>query len=402
MLSGHSFNAMLKTLEEPPAHVKFLLATTDPHKIPVTVLSRCLQFNLKRLLPERIGTQMELILNQEQISYETGALKLLSRAADGSMRDGLSLLDQAIVFGNGKVLAADVNAMLGTVAQQPVEDLLTALAKGDAVAILEKIEEIATIQSDFTGVLQQILQVLHRIALIQQIPSAIVTDFDADMIAALAPQFTAEDVQLYYQIGLLGQRDLDLAPDPRSGFEMVMLRMLTFKPVVIESVPSKPAQVKLPVDNIETPTHFKPSIHEQTLSIAEKKTTHVQLSDTGWADMVAAMNIKGLTRELANNCVLKAIDDNLCTLVLDPGHNHLLTSRAQESLQKTLQSYRGTSLKLVVISEKPVTDTPAVLVTKEREDKQQAAIDAIHSDENIKALKENFGARVMPGTIEPV
>ena len=399
MLSGHSFNALLKTLEEPPEHVKFLLATTDPHKIPVTVLSRCLQFNLKRLLPDRICAQMELILQQEQIDYETVALKLLSRAADGSMRDGLSLLDQAIVYGNGKVLAEDVNAMLGTVAQQPVEDLLAALAKSDATAILNKIEEIATIQSDFSGVLQQILQVLHRIALVQQIPPTVVTDFDADMIATLAPQFTAEDVQLYYQIGLVGQRDLDLAPDPRSGFEMVMLRMLTFKPVAIElSAPVKTAAIPLPV---RTQAHSKPANNEQAPAI-EKKTALAQLSDTTWADMVAAMNIKGLTRELANNCVLKAIDDKICTLSLDPGHNHLLTSRAQESLQKSLQTYRGASLKLVVISEKPVTDTPAVLVTKEREDKQQAAIDAIHSDENIQALKEHFGARVMPGTIEPV
>jgi len=237
MLSGHSFNALLKTLEEPPAHVKFLLATTDPHKIPVTVLSRCLQFNLKRLLPSQIFTQMEFILQQEHIEAESGALKLLSRAADGSMRDGLSLLDQAIVYGNGKVGTEDVNAMLGTVAQQPVEDILTALAEGDAAAILDKINEIANLTPDFSDVLQQILQVLHRIALLQQIPNAIDHDFDVEMIAALASKLTPEDVQLYYQIGLVGQRDLDLAPDPRSGFEMVMLRMLTFRPVGAASAP---------------------------------------------------------------------------------------------------------------------------------------------------------------------
>jgi DNA polymerase-3 subunit gamma/tau len=319
------------------------------------------------------------------------------------MRDGLSLLDQAIVFGNGKVLSEDVNAMLGTVAQQPVEDLLTALAKNDATALLDKIEEIANIQPDFTGVLQQILQVLHRIALVQQIPSTVVTDFDADMIAALAPQFTAEDVQLYYQIGLVGQRDLDLAPDPRSGFEMVMLRMLMFKPVAIEATAqTKPEQVKLPNSKLGTQAQYKRAINDPPPAIAEKKNDAAHLPNIVWADMVVAMNIKGLTRELANNCVLKAIDDKICTLVLDPGHNHLLTSRAQESLQKTLQTYRGAPLKLSFISEKPITDTPAVLETKEREDKQQAAIDAIHSDQNIQALKEHFGARVMPGTIEPV
>jgi DNA polymerase-3 subunit gamma/tau len=399
MLSGHSFNALLKTLEEPPEHVKFLLATTDPHKIPVTVLSRCLQFNLKRMLPERISAQMEHILQQEQISYEMGGLKLLSRAADGSMRDGLSLLDQAIVYGNGKVLSEDVHSMLGTVAQQPVEELLTALARSDAAAILEKIAEFANVQPDFTGILQQILQVLHRIAWVQQIPSIVVADFDADMITSLATHFSPEDVQLYYQIGLMGQRDLDLAPDPRSGFEMVILRMLTFKPVTIESS----ARDRLSILNAAAPTDSKLTANNDS-PIHTKGTTDTghSLSENDWVDMVAAMNIKGLTRELANNCVLKAIDDKICTLQLDPGHNHLLTSRAQESLQKTLQTYRGATLKLVVISEKPITDTPAALVTKEREDKQQAAIDAIHSDENIQALKEHFGARVMPGTIEPV
>ena len=190
MLSGHSFNALLKTLEEPPPHVKFLLATTDPHKIPVTVLSRCLQFNLKRLLPAQIFTQMEFILQQENIEFETAALKLLSRAADGSMRDGLSLLDQAIVYGNGKVTTEDVRAMLGTVAQQPVDDILIALAQGDAAAILDKINEIANLTPDFSDVLQQILQILHRVALVQQIPTAIDHDFDSEMIAALSSRLS--------------------------------------------------------------------------------------------------------------------------------------------------------------------------------------------------------------------
>ena len=245
MLSGHSFNALLKTLEEPPPHVKFLLATTDPHKIPVTVLSRCLQFNLKRLLPSQILAQMEFILQQEAIEFETSALKLLARAADGSMRDGLSLLDQAIVFGNGNVLIDSVNGMLGTIAQQPVEDLLTALAKADAATIFEKISDIANTQSDFAEVLQQLLQLLHRIALVQYLPSAIDPDFDSEMLAHLASLLTPEDVQLYYQIALLGQKDLDLAIDTRSGFEMLMLRMLTFKPVAHETtaVVSKPQPI---------------------------------------------------------------------------------------------------------------------------------------------------------------
>ncbi len=398
MLSGHSFNALLKTLEEPPAHVKFLLATTDPHKIPVTVLSRCLQFNLKRLLPDRICAQMESILQQEQITYEIVALKLLARAADGSLRDGLSLLDQAIVFGNGKVLTEDVNVMLGTVAQQPVEELLVALANGDAAAMLHKIDEIANTQSDFSGLLQQILQVLHRIALVQQMPTAVVFDFDEDMVRALATRFSSEDVQLFYQIALLGQKDLDLAPDPRSGFDMVMLRMLTFKPAAIELLPTKPAQAT----KVETKSLASTVPNEQKTALTGNKAAVTKASGNDWSAIIIAMNIKGLTKELANNCVLKKLDDKVCNLVLDPGHNHLLAGRAQDNLQKALQDYRGTTLKLVITAEKPAADTPAVLITKEREDRQQAAVDAIQTDENVQALKEHFGARVLPGTIESV
>jgi len=411
MLSGHSFNALLKTLEEPPAHVKFLLATTDPHKIPVTVLSRCLQFNLKRLLPSQIFTQMEFILQQEHIEAESGALKLLSRAADGSMRDGLSLLDQAIVYGNGKVGTEDVYAMLGTVAQQPVEAILTALAEGDAAAILDKINEIANLTPDFSDVLQQILQVLHRIALLQQIPNAIDHDFDVEMIAALAAKLTPEDVQLYYQIGLVGQRDLDLAPDPRSGFEMVMLRMLTFRPVGTASAPAKPVQVRQPINpppaqpasNQAQPVHHT-AVTTQPAIVAETtaQETVVQQHDSNWAEMVAAMKINGLTRELAHNCVLENIDDSVCTLILDPGHKQLRSARTEENLQKALQAYRKSPLKLVITTEKTTVATPAVQLTKAREDKQQAAVDAINADENVQALKEHLGARIMPGTIEPI
>ena len=401
MLSGHSFNALLKTLEEPPPHVKFLLATTDPHKIPVTVLSRCLQFNLKQLLPSQIFLQMQFILEQEQIEFEAAALKLLSRAADGSMRDGLSLLDQAIVFGNGKVAAEDVSAMLGTVAQQPVEDILSALAQGNAAAILDKISEIANTQPDFSDVLQQILQVLHRIALIQQIPGVIDHDFDGEMMAALSSQLTPEDVQLYYQIGLVGQRDLDLAPDPRSGFEMVMLRMLTFRPAAIDAMPVKSAQIRQTIEK-ETQTVEKPAVIATTSNVAEKSPpeTVSQKHDENWTDMIAAMKINGLTREFANNCVLENIDDKVCTLIVEPGY--IRSARAEETLQKALQTYRGTPLKLVINAKKTTIDTPAIQLAKEREDKQRAAVDAINSDENIQALKDHFDARVMPGTIEPV
>jgi DNA polymerase III subunit gamma/tau len=394
MLSGHSFNALLKTLEEPPPHVKFLLATTDPHKIPVTVLSRCLQFNLKRLLPAQIFAQMEFILQQENIEFEPSALKLLSRAADGSMRDGLSLLDQAIVYGNGKVQEEDVKTMLGTVAQQPVEDLMAALAKGDAAAILDKINEIADLTPDFGEILQQILQILHRVALLQQVPTALDHDFDVEMLASLSSRLIPEDVQLFYQIGLVGQRDLNLAPDPQSGFEMVMLRMLAFRPVTQEQNTIKPAKIQQTNDTLPKIT-AQPAVG--TVHLNEEPAAAFARD---WMSMIVAMQLTGPARELANNCVLENIDDKVCTLIVDP--DYIRGARAEETLQKALQTYRGAELKLVIKAKKTAQETPAIQLTKKREDKQQAAVEAINSDHNIQALKDQFDARVLPGTIEPI
>lgn len=406
MLSGHSFNALLKTLEEPPPHVKFLLATTDPQKIPVTVLSRCLQFNLKRLLPGQIFTQMCNILKQEQIEAEPLALQLLARAADGSMRDGLSLLDQAIVYGAGKVTADDVSTMLGTVGQHPVENILTALADADAQTILNKIDGIANIHADFSAILQQILQVLHRIALVQQLPNAIEHEFDKAMITTLSQRFTPEDVQLYYQIALVGQKDLDLAPDSRMGFEMLMLRMLTFKPVSVESTPVKSKQTPLPSATPKPQSAINVEQTKPLERVVEKVTqpysANVSSVNHSWTDMIEIMKLESFTKELANNCVLEHIDDNVCKLHLDASHQQLLTASREKKLQQALQDYRGAPLKLAIKIEQAQLETPAVQFAKDQEDRQQAAVDAINADDNILALKEHFDARIMPGTIEPV
>ena len=334
--------------------------------------------------------------------FEVPSLKLLSRAADGSMRDGLSLLDQAIVYGNGKVTTEDVSAMLGTIAQQPVTELLDALAEGNAVEILNKINDIANLTPDFSGLLQEILIALNRIALLQQIPEAIDHEFDSDDILALSAKFSPEEVQLYYQIGLVGQRDLDLAPDPRGGFEMVMLRMLIFKPETQSKSTDKSVQVQsmaskvMPVTIISKQGSVSPS-----LVISESPKAVAQ--DTGandWLSMIVAMKLDGFTREFANNCALDTIDDNVCTLIIDP--SHVRREKAEEALQKALQAYRGTPVKLVIKEKKNTLATPAVLLIKDREDKQQAAVEAINLDPNIQALKEHFDARILPGTIEPV
>ena len=415
MLSGHSFNALLKTLEEPPAHVKFLLATTDPHKIPVTVLSRCLQFNLKRLSPVQISAQMEFILQQEKIAYELPALTLIARAADGSMRDGLSLLDQAIVFGSGRVNHVDVLDMLGTVAQQPVTDILRALADNDANAVLTLVAEIAHLSPDFTSVVQEILHILHRVALYQVAPISLEQEFDPEAIIALATLLSPEDVQLYYQIALIGQRDLALAPDPQAGFEMILLRMLTFRPVSdqipatsnavapTQSIQRQPLVKAAPSDAVSNNAPLVTKA-EATSVVTSKplSATSGDVVTNDWTTIIHAMKLEGMTRQLANNCILENIDDNSCTLIVDVGHQHLCGGVPESKLQQALQTFRGKSLKLLIKVASAALETPATVIVKVLADKQQAAVESINNDENVLALKEHFDARIMPGTIEPL
>jgi len=255
MLSSHSFNALLKTLEEPPPHVKFLLATTDPQKLPVTILSRCLQFHLKNMDPERIVGHLKHVLEQEMVPFEEAALWQLGRAADGSMRDAMSLTDQAIAFGAGKVADTDVRAMLGTIDQNLVYQVLDALVSADASTVLTAVDQLAQHAPDYSGALAELLSALHRIAIAQALPEAVDNSRgDREKLLQLAQQLAAEDVQLFYQTALLGRRDLPMSPEPRAGFEMVLLRMLAFRPQGVHSVPTQPLPPSTPtIDTVSAP-----------------------------------------------------------------------------------------------------------------------------------------------------
>jgi DNA polymerase-3 subunit gamma/tau len=403
MLSGHSFNALLKTLEEPPPHVKFLLATTDPHKIPITVLSRCLQLNLKRLLPSEIFTQMGFILGQEKIAFEPEALKLISRAADGSMRDGLSLLDQAIVYGNGAVSNDEVHAMLGSIAQQPVESILHALSQADAPAILNQIDDLSQLSPDFNDLLQQLLQFLHRVALVQHVPTTLTHDLDVDVVAQLAKTMSPEDVQLYYQIGLLGQKDLELAPDPRSGFEMVMLRMLTFRPVQHGNV--QPVQIQQPAPQVQhRPQIQTPSPHiapVQQIQPAPHISNAPHFSDN-WETILANLKIGRFIKEFAKHCVLESIDETQCRLNLDPEKSNLLESDYVQKIEVALRELFGKPIKLTIDVKALATATPAQQIVQAQDNRQQAAVEAIYQDSNVAYLQNHFDAQVLPETIQPI
>lgn len=248
MLSGHSFNALLKTLEEPPPHIKFLLATTDPQKLPVTILSRCLQFNLKNLAAERIVEHLSFVLNEESIQADEAALWLLARAAEGSMRDALSLTDQAIAFGAGAVSEADVRAMLGTIDHRVVFELLNALAESDGAKLVQLVASMSEFAPDYAGVLAEMISILHRIALAQVVPDAIDNALgDKTQVVDLASRMRAEEVQLYYQIALTGRKDLPMVPQPREGLEMTLLRMLAFRPADQRPIDVAPAVDSAPV-----------------------------------------------------------------------------------------------------------------------------------------------------------
>ncbi|MCK4608264.1 MAG: DNA polymerase III subunit gamma/tau [Gammaproteobacteria bacterium] len=387
MLSGHSFNALLKTLEEPPPHVKFLLATTDPQKLPITVLSRCLQFNLKNLAPEKIAGHLVSILQQENISYEVPALEHLARAADGSVRDGLSLLDQAIAYGNNTVAAADVSKMLGAIENVHIYALLTALLEKNADEILNKINELSEQSADFATALESLLTTLHQLAVIQMVPD--VDYYNANELREIAALFTPEDVQLYYQIALIGRRDLAFAPTAKQGFEMIMLRMLAFQPVTQaqDSVPTKksgkpaPAQVQAPIsapENINIP---------------------IPANAAEWKDLLPRLNISESTRALAAHCNMQEIKDNSVQLLLSDKYAPILNGRHIERLTKSFSELFNKPMRVVIDISKAVTNTPSELVSREQESKLQQAEVAITQNTNVQAIKETFNASVVPGSV---
>jgi len=413
MFSDSSFNALLKTLEEPPPHVKFLLATTDPQKVPMTVLSRCLQFSLRRLDLDQIRGQLARILDSEGVEYEAPALDLLARGADGSMRDGLSLLDQAIAYGGGIVADAEVRAMLGAVSRDTVLQLITALADQDAPAMLRTVADLSQASRDFASVLAEILRLLHRLAVLQMAPDAPVEEAaDREAMALLAMRLSPEDVQLFYEIGTQGQRTLAYAPDSRSGLEMILLRMLAFRPSGpgVEEAPPEPAKgLHEPQPRSVT---AKPRASERGAAPASPPTQErppeakgapdtvaAQLAD--WADLVGGLKLGGLASQLAAHSVLGAWDKGELTLLLDPANKSLRTDMAVERLHKALAQRLGLPLKLrIEIAEAPA-DTPAQQQARRDAEIRREAAEGLSSDPLVRAVGEKLGGRLDPDSIVP-
>ena len=404
MFSNHSFNALLKTLEEPPPHVKFLLATTDPQRLPVTVLSRCLQFNLKRLPLPRIREYLQGRVAEEGVTAEAGALQELARAADGSMRDALSLLDQAIAYGGGKVLEADVQTMLGTIERRHLYDVLRALAQHDAGTLLALVAGFSEQAADYEGFLAELLSLLQRVAVAQVVSDRVDASFsDGEEVAELAALLPMEDVQLYYQIGMIGRRDLPLAPDPKGGLEMILLRMLAFRPgQTAASVAPAPVHQQASVASAHPPV--KAAGTDQTHETERKDAVAVSVEvakDASWETMIQAMALKGMLRQFAENCSLVRCEGQHVQLALDPAHGHLRSGSLEQRLQQALSEHSGASVQLEILTEPTAEETPARRQARMTAARQQAAEEAIAGDEHVKAFQDTFNAQVRPESVRP-
>ncbi len=387
MLSAHSFNALLKTLEEPPPHVKFLLATTDPQKLPVTVLSRCLQFNLKRLPASLIAARMQQILTAEGAAFEGPAVSLLARAADGSLRDALSLLDQMLAFGAGRVIEEDARSMLGTVDRQQVLRLVEHLAARDAKSLFGSIAAIDEFAPDYGQLLEELAALLQKVALRQAVPDLGEDEaWPTETLAALAARLPPEDIQLAYQFAIVGRRDLEHAPDPRSGFEMTLLRILAFRPVDATGEIRRPAiQHDTAPAAAAGPKPAKPAVGAQG----------------DWPTLLARLELKGPARQLAGNCQLVERTGNHFRFLLDERAGSLHTRQLEDRFAQALRQLVGDAATLE-IERGGAGDTPARREEQARDERLESARAALERDPNVQTLRERFGAVLQPESIKPV
>ena len=424
MLSKSAFNALLKTLEEPPGHVKFLLATTDPQKLPVTVLSRCLQFNLRRLDPAQIEGQLTRILQAEGIAFEADAMRLLARGADGSLRDGLSLLDQAIAYTGGSVTAEGVQAMLGTVDRHRIEALLDALAAGDGAALMTAVDDLAQYSPDFAQVLDDLADALHKVQLRQLVPAFAKEDAPAEVVA-LAAAVAPELVQVWYQLATTGRRDLGLAPSARAGFEMALLRMLAFRPAgaAASGAPARPTQAQdaakpanAPPARSATPP-MRESPAPQTAPMPAPSSTPQSsapqasapdpiatrtLNDAeDWLALQSALALRGPVRELAAHTAFLGYGDGVLRLALAAGSDHLRSESLVRMLSQQLANGLGTAPQIRFEAAPAGADTLHDRTQRQRSERQSGAEAAFVSDPVVSRLLEQ-GATLVPGSIQPL
>ena len=416
MLTGHAFNAMLKTLEEPPPHVKFILATTDPQKIPVTVLSRCLQFNLKQMPIPAIVEHLQKVLEAESVPFEIGALRILAKAAQGSMRDALSLTDQAIAYAAGPVSESAIRAMLGTLDETYLIRVLDALQSRDGETLVKISDEMAERSLSFSLALQDLASLLQKIALAQTVPSAVLDDWpEANEVRRLATLFGKEEVQLYYQIAITSRPDLSLAPDEQAGFTMALLRMLAFKPGDGSGSP----KLAGPAKAMSGPAAAKAAAGLSAPQAAPAKTASVTTKpvntaasasavsynqdDPDWQAWMKALPVRGLVQQLAFQTELQKWDEqggNIKATVI-VGMPQLASAESVNRLQDALSTYLGKQVKILIETGK-ATQSIAAVEAKIKQEKQEGAEESVANDDFVKSIQAEFGATVVPGSIRPI
>jgi len=446
MLSKSSFAALLKTLEEPPAHVKFLFATTDPQKLPITVLSRCLQFNLKNLSPERITQHLQFVLGEEAVPFEEAALWSLARAADGSMRDALSLTDQAIGHGGGQINEADVSSMLGTIERSYVVDICTALTGGTGTDVLAAISRMAEQAPDYDQALSDVLSIWHQVAILQTVPEALdkgVGNYSELLnLAALASK---EDVQLFYQICLLGRKDLHLAPDLKSGFEMVMLRALAFRPdanppvreassapapqeaesqvkkpeaaapeaqppvaelAAAEPPESQPQQSSAAVEMDSPPWEVaaidKAQVPEQIQEPRAQKISLQDFTPEKWIEIRKQLSIGASLGEIASHCLYKGRDGSQLQFLIDNNQTSLYDTAHQQTLGEALSDYFAEPVTVAITFGVAEQETPRAADTREKAERLAQAVDSLNSDPSVIKFKQLFDGHLNEQSVRPI
>ncbi len=449
MLSGHSFNALLKTLEEPPPHVKFILATTDPQKLPITILSRCLQFALKPMTPERIVHHLQQVLPAENIAFDEAALWLLARAAQGSMRDALSLTDQAIAFGHGRLGESDVRSLLGSIDRDLVFRVLEAVQAGDAAALLQMVSDMAAQSIDFTGAIAELISVLHRLAVAQAVPEAIDNaEGDRERLVQLAQRLSPEDVQLFYQMALHGRRDLPLAVDARAGFEMTVLRMMLFRPLSVHDEPVHDVSAHEGANALEkkslTQVIIKPEVRPETEVavgvVAEPSPTLMSQprpqpiipdevaapvtvsvvtelppesvpeplileaakapawTPESWADWVESAGLSGAALNLARHALMQVDANDRWQLCLSPRHQMLAAGQALVQLQTRFQA-QYPQQRFDLLMQEPAGETPANRRQRIKTERLAEAEAAVLADPVVKSLMTTFNAQIVPDSL---
>ena len=426
MLSMHSFNALLKTLEEPPEHVKFLLATTNPQKLPTTILSRCIQFNLKSVDVVLLSNQLEQILKAEKITYQSSALMILAHSANGSVRDALSLLDQAIVFGDGNIDAEQVRSMLGMIDDRFMFQLLKQIIQDaqtnqKGIAVLETVSQMAERSVDYEAALDELLTLIHNVALYQVSPQSVEwKGIDSANLADIATNVSAETLQLLYQIGIMGKRDFDITPNPRSGFEMVLIRMLAFQPRVPKGTAS--TQPKPQIASSPTTTQVKESKEQPTIpsttdtaqaesDVSQQPTDKPMAIDAqqlmtvdGWQRFVHGSGLGGLSKQILMNMVPQSVVGKVVNLMLDSTSKHLFNDARLKKIQQHCSDNLLMDIQLKVeirdLNDTHGIETPSQQHVREEKQKQSNTQQAFTDDPYVQELIDVFDAKIVPDSIK--